>query len=163
MKSGSAVDIPVNGGVIGGYQPGSLAPALRPSGAMPGRSGRAPDAQAPLDPGVFGALVGLEAEAPGFLTELLEEFRDGCARRLAVMHAALRTGDAEALSFAAHGMRGSCGTLGAVRMAALARHLEDLPPTRAEERPILVARLETEYAAVRRALDEASPRPFPVS
>ena len=111
----------------------------------------------PLDAIVFGRLVALESGAPGFLAELLAEFESGVDRRMAALRDALRASDAEALAFAAHSLRGSCGTVGALRMAALANHLEYGNPTRTQRRA-LVSQLETEWAAVRSALDEVRSR-----
>jgi len=132
-------------------------PSRRPrrSGRVPGSSGVAPESLPidPLDGEVFGRLVALEAEAPGFLAELLGEFESGVSRRLTAMKDAVRNGDLEALAFAAHSIRGSCGTVGAMRMAALAHHVEYGNPTR-QQRPALVRQLEAEWDSVRRALGE---------
>jgi HPt (histidine-containing phosphotransfer) domain-containing protein len=131
----------------------------RVSGRIPGSPGEVPDPVAvePLDPGVFGVLLSLEADAPGFLAELVAEFRDSALRRVTALRDAVRTGDAEALKFAAHSLRGSCGTLGASGMAALAARLEDLPPASPEEGLPIVDRLQAEYEVVRRALDRHVP------
>jgi HPt (histidine-containing phosphotransfer) domain-containing protein len=127
----------------------------RRSGVVPGSSGVAPESLPidALDGVVFGRLVALEAEAPGFLAELVTEFEDGVTRRLAALRDAVRTGDGEALAFAAHSLRGSCGTVGAMRMAALANHLEYGSPTPSQARTI-VRQLRLEWDAVRRALGE---------
>jgi HPt (histidine-containing phosphotransfer) domain-containing protein len=108
----------------------------------------------PLDPRVFGVLTALEADSPGFLSELIDDFETGAVRRLEALHAAILSGDRVALAFAAHSLRGSCGTLGALRMARTAARLEDepMPLTAAAS---LVSGLNREYARVRRALDEA--------
>ena len=126
----------------------------RRSGNAPGTSGVAPELlpSDPLDPVVFGKLVTLEAEAPGFLVELVAEFESGINRRLSQLRDAVRTHDAEAIAYAAHSIRGSCGTIGALRMAALANHLEYGQPTRPQI-ATLVRQLATEWEAVRRALD----------
>jgi HPt (histidine-containing phosphotransfer) domain-containing protein len=130
------------------------------SGLVPGSSGVAPGTLPidPLDPVVFGRLVALEADAPGFLAELVAEFESGVDRRMAAVKDAVRTGDLEALAFAAHSIRGSCGTVGAMRMAALAHPLEYGNPTRAQIRA-LVRQLTLEWDSVRRALDEVHRRP----
>ena len=127
----------------------------RNSGLVPGSSGVAPESLPidALDRVVFGRLVALEAEAPGFLAELVTEFDAGVTRRLAVLRDAVRLGDVEAVVFAAHSIRGSCGTVGAMRMAALANHLEYGSPTPSQARA-LVRQLRLEWDAVRRALDE---------
>lgn len=126
----------------------------RRSGSAPGTSGVAPELlpSDPLDSVVFGKLVTLEAEAPGFLVELVAEFETGITRRLSQLRDAARTHDADGIAFAAHSIRGSCGTIGAMRMAALANHLEYGQPTRPQI-TALVRQLATEWEAVRRALD----------
>jgi HPt (histidine-containing phosphotransfer) domain-containing protein len=111
-----------------------------------------------LDAQVFGRLAALEAEAPGFLAELLGEFESGVNRRLAALRDAVRTGDVEAMTFAAHSISGSCGTVGALRMAGLAKYLEYGDPTRSQRRA-LVRQLELEWHCVRRALDAVRPCP----
>ena len=128
------------------------------SGVAPGSSGVAPESlpKEALDPVVFGRLVALEADAPGFLAELISEFESGVQRRLAALHAAVPADDDDAIEFAAHSIRGSCGTIGAMRMAALANHLEYGSPSRSEV-AALVRQLTLEWDAVRRALDGVRP------
>jgi two-component system sensor histidine kinase/response regulator len=109
----------------------------------------------PLDGDVFGKLVALEAEEPGFLAELVGEFQQGVVRRLVALRAAVDGSDGEALVFAAHSLRGSCGTVGARRMALIAGRLEDTPSVAPETVEPLLRQLEAEYEAVRHALDEA--------
>jgi HPt (histidine-containing phosphotransfer) domain-containing protein len=132
-------------------------PPPRHSGLVPGSSGVAPESLPidALDAQVFGRLVALEAEAPGFLAELVTEFEDGVTRRLAGLRDAVRTGDVEARAFAAHSLRGSCGTVGAMRMAALANHLEYGSPTPSQARA-LVRQLRLEWDAVQRALGQVT-------
>lgn len=141
----------------------STADATRRSGSLTEGSGAAPETLPiePLDREVFGVLVDLDVEEPGFLAELIAEFQSGVVKRMAAMHQAVRTGDAQALGFAAHAMRGSCGTLGAKSMASIARRLEDLPPGETKQGWSLVHRLEAEYEAVIRALDLAPLVPGP--
>jgi HPt (histidine-containing phosphotransfer) domain-containing protein len=128
------------------------------SGVAPGSSGVAPESlpSEALDPVVFGRLVALEADAPGFLAELVTEFESGIERRLAALHEAVPADDDDAIEFAAHSIRGSCGTIGALRMAAVANHLEYGSPTRSEI-GALVRQLTQEWDAVRRALDSVRP------
>jgi len=128
------------------------------SGVAPASSGVAPESLPieALDPVVFGRLVALEAEAPGFLAELVTEFEGGITRRLAALHEAVPADDDDAIEFAAHSIKGSCGTIGALRMATLANHLENGDPTRSEI-AALVRQLTLEWDAVRRALDGVCP------
>jgi HPt (histidine-containing phosphotransfer) domain-containing protein len=110
-----------------------------------------------LDEYVFRKLAALEAHEAGFLGEYLAEFHEGVARRLAAMRAAIDAGDGPGLASAAHGMRGSCGTLGAGRMAALAARMEELTPAATQAAGPLLHQLEAEYESVRRALDARVP------
>lgn len=135
-------------------------PAPEVSGEIAAGPGQMPDAPPPaaLDRRVLGSLGTLDADTPGFLRQIVGEFHEAASRRLAAIAEALRAGDAQALSFEAHGLRGSCGTLGASRMAILAGRLEALGrgSRTADGLPLLPA-LEREYQAVRRALDAAGP------
>ena len=85
---------------------------------------------------VAGRLAELFAETTPELLETLRDAHDG--------------GDAEALSRAAHKLKGSCQNVGATFMATLAGSLErgDAPAGAVDE-------LEAAYAPTRDALDEA--------
>jgi len=155
MKTDMATSQDTNPTYAGFYGETPRGPRGHRSGVTPGTPGVAPEslpAEA-LDPVVFGRLVALEAEAPGFLVELVSEFETGVNRRLAELRDAVRTNDAEAIGYAAHSIRGSCGTVGAMRMAALAHHLEYGQPSRPQI-AALVRQLGTEWGAVRDALSE---------
>src|ERR1700730_12569997 len=121
-------------------------PSSGPGGPAPESRGGAHDPLPPdaLDGTVFGKLVALEADEPGFLAELVGEFQEGARRRLAALHAALEAADASGLVFAAHSLRGSCATIGARRMAVLAGRLEDAPSLDRETASPLVRALEAE-------------------
>lgn len=128
------------------------------SGAIAVGPGETPDAPPPdaLDRRVFASLAALEAGMPGFLRQIMGEFHGAASRRLVAMGEALRAGNSAALAFEAHGLRGSCGTLGARRMAILAERLENMGREgRTEDGLPLLPALESEYEAVRRALDTA--------
>jgi HPt (histidine-containing phosphotransfer) domain-containing protein len=130
----------------------------RVSGPVAVGPGETPDALPPdaLDRRVFASLAALETDTPGFLCQIMAEFHEGASRRLVVLGKALRAGDAGALAFEAHGLRGSCGMLGARRMAILAGRLEAMGREgRPEDGLPLLPTLESEYEAVRRALDTA--------
>src|SRR5204863_98613 len=75
--------------------------------------------------------------------------------RLAAIADAVAAEDWKSLVAAAHSLRGSCGTVGARRMAALAGQMEDEPPTTSSIASPLLAQLQDEYEAVRRAIDDA--------
>jgi HPt (histidine-containing phosphotransfer) domain-containing protein len=128
------------------------------SGAIAVGPGETPDALPPdaLDRRVFASLVALETDMPGFLRQIIGEFHDEAGRHLVAISEAVRGGDAGALAFEAHGFRGSCGTLGAQRMAVITEHLEAMGREgRTEGGLSLLTALESEYEAARRALDTA--------
>src|SRR5437867_2806143 len=106
---------------------------------------------------VYTSLAYEQAEVPGFLAELSEEFQKGVGGQVAALRDAFRSGNTQALTFAAHSLRGCCGTIGANGMAALARSLEDAPPADPATGWPLIQRLEAEYEAVRRALEQYVP------
>jgi HPt (histidine-containing phosphotransfer) domain-containing protein len=108
----------------------------------------------PLDPEAFGRLAELETLSPGFLEELRVEFERGVEQRLVALREAVGSREMGAIATNAHGMRGSTGTLGAVRMTALANRLEYDHPT-VEEARELVSRLEAEYRSVKTVLAAA--------
>jgi len=130
----------------------------RVSGAIAVGSGETPDAPPPdaLDRRIFASLSALETDSPGFLCQIMGEFHEAASRRLVAIGEALRAGNAGALAFEAHGLRGSCNTLGARRMAILAGRLEAIGCAgRTEDGLPLLPALESEYETVRRALDTA--------
>ena len=108
-----------------------------------------------LDASVVGTLVALGADVPGFIGELVGEFVDSVQRHTSGMRLAVLHGDAEGLVFSAHSLKGTCGIIGARRMAALSRQVEEKAYAGGDETLPLIVRLEIEYAAVRIALDAA--------
>lgn len=78
-----------------------------------------------IDPEVWAALVALEnAGEPGFLAALVREFLDTAGPRLDRLRAANARGDASAVEWEAHSLKGSCGSLGASGMVRLCEQLE---------------------------------------
>ncbi len=94
----------------------------------------------------------MESQYPDLLAAFLLDSRE----RLQALHAALELGDAEEMRRAAHGFKGSCSNLGAIRLAALCEELE----RRAQSRQLvgthgLLKRTELEFDEVReRFLDQ---------
>jgi HPt (histidine-containing phosphotransfer) domain-containing protein len=78
----------------------------------------------------FPILEGLRAlqneREPALVAELVQEFLARAPQRIAKMQAALTAGDAAALAFEAHGLAGSCGVLGVLRLRIRCRELEEL-------------------------------------
>jgi HPt (histidine-containing phosphotransfer) domain-containing protein len=71
-------------------------------------------------------IVDLEAadDAPGLLHELVETFVQTSAAEIASMRAAIEAADADTLRRAAHGLKGSSASLGAVEVQRLAQEVE---------------------------------------
>jgi len=63
---------------------------------------------------------------PALVAELVDEFLSRAPQRIARMQAALTAGDAAALEFEAHGLAGSCGVLGVLRLRIRCRDVEEL-------------------------------------
>ena len=59
------------------------------------------------------------------LTELYTLCLDDAERRIGLMHTLLEAGDGDAYRRAAHAIRGGCGMLGALELAALAGEMEE--------------------------------------
>jgi len=102
---------------------------------------------------VFANLKSLGSDIPGFMAQLVAEFADSVQRHTRGMRLAILHGDAEGLGFAAHSLKGSCGIIGARRMAAMTRQIEETANRGGNETLPLVVALEVEYRSVRIALD----------
>jgi HPt (histidine-containing phosphotransfer) domain-containing protein len=91
-----------------------------------------------------------------FLVELIDAYFADTPRLLATMRQALATGDACALRRAAHTLKGSSGSFGALRLASLCRDLEARAGAGAfaDARNVL-AQVEAEYARGKPALTAA--------
>jgi signal transduction histidine kinase/HPt (histidine-containing phosphotransfer) domain-containing protein/ActR/RegA family two-component response regulator len=89
-----------------------------------GSAGHPADAAAgSLDPHV---LADLHALGPEFVRESVALFLGTTPKKLSALEDALRRGDRAGLEQKAHGLRGSCGLIGAPRMMALCARLEEL-------------------------------------
>jgi CheY-like chemotaxis protein/HPt (histidine-containing phosphotransfer) domain-containing protein len=107
----------------------------------------------PLDQSVLADLRELGDQ--GFLAELYELFLEDVPAQLEALRKDIEGGDAPSVERVAHTLKGSCGNIGATRMAAICAELEeagrsgDLPCALA-----LAARLKAELGRVRVALEE---------
>lgn len=80
---------------------------------------------------------------------LLDAYLGDSEERLHSLRQALRDGNAEALSKAAHSFKGSCSNLGAAALADLCCQLETLArEQRLVEAPAMIERIEREFAIV---------------
>lgn len=104
----------------------------------------------------FAVLLSLEEAQvegePDLVVELIDLYTEDAPRRLAAIRRAWAAGDLAALSWAAHGLKGSSASLGARQVATLCDKLERLSGTellRGGE--MLLTCLELEFARVRLA------------
>ncbi len=105
-----------------------------------------------VDPLILDGLRALQIEhEPSLVAELVGQFLSRAPERISRMQAALTAGDAAALEFEAHGLAGSCGVLGVLRLRIRCRELEEL----ARQGALAQARAALEE--VIRCLQEASP------
>ncbi len=108
-----------------------------------------------LDPNTLDALRGLEEGGDDdLLGELIDLFFEDAPGRIAGMRDAVTREDWPALASWAHSLKGSCGSLGAVRMADLCARLERLGRTGGDrfEAELTLRELEGQYALVGDAL-----------
>jgi HPt (histidine-containing phosphotransfer) domain-containing protein len=108
-----------------------------------------------LDTSVVRTLIALGGDEPGFVAEMVGDFADSVRRHTRAMRVAVQHADAAALMAAAHALQGSCGIIGARRMAETSRAIEEnARAAGGGHRTLpLILRLESEYRAVRAALD----------
>jgi CheY-like chemotaxis protein/HPt (histidine-containing phosphotransfer) domain-containing protein len=115
------------------------------------QEGRAPEHDADM----ISALKALtRGGGNDLLSEMVDLFIKDAAERLDALRSALVNEDGKSFYIAAHALKGSCGNLGAKRMAALCDYLEEQGRAgRVRGLAPLVATLEEEFANVRRALE----------
>ena len=79
-----------------------------------------------LDPEIVARLRSLADDDGMFLVDLRETFVTSSIEQIASVRAAIKSNDAESLCRAAHTFKGSSANVGATRLSALARSLEEL-------------------------------------
>jgi HPt (histidine-containing phosphotransfer) domain-containing protein len=77
-----------------------------------------------LDRATLESLWELGGDTPSLLEDVAERFIDTAPMDIAVLAGAVATGDLAAAARAAHALKGSCGAVGAMRMARLAAEIE---------------------------------------
>jgi HPt (histidine-containing phosphotransfer) domain-containing protein len=112
-----------------------------------------------LDPHTLAALRGLDDE-DDLLSQLIDLFLADAPARLAKMRDAIARADWVALGDYAHSLKGSCATLGALRMAELCDWLERHDHTGgAAGAATACEELAMQYERVRAALERERLRP----
>jgi CheY-like chemotaxis protein len=141
------------GEVLGRWipQPGTEASAPEDTDGT-GAPGIATDS---LDPSVLASLRQLQEDGePDLLAELAALFLEDVPNQLEALREALEGDDALSVERIAHTLKGSCGNMGATRMATICAELQDVGHSKELERtPVLVERLEAEFGRVRQALE----------
>ena len=103
---------------------------------------------------MFGQLKELEEGAPGFLKDLARQFLEQAVQQRALIGDVIRARDGESLFRAAHLLKGSAGSLGALPLMELFRSLEAAGGDRAwAVAEGLLPRIDAELARVRTALE----------
>ncbi|MDQ3302653.1 MAG: response regulator [Actinomycetota bacterium] len=96
-----------------------------------------------------------EEGEPDILEELVEIFLGDAPRQLETLREATETVDARSVKRIAHTLKGSCGNMGAVRMAALCGELEAIGHSEdLGAAPAHIFRLEEEFGRVRAAFEQ---------
>ena len=109
-----------------------------------------------IDTETIDALRSLQEEGEDdLLVELIDLFLQDAPGRISALRAAVDAGDWGRVSERAHSLKGSCGSLGAVQMAALCARLEAMGRDAATrpEAPPLQDELERQFGLVRDALE----------
>ena len=138
--------------------------AVRPgAGSVPAKGPPAPAPRPPapepasepvLDRAALDAIVAIQG--PGdedLVEELASIFFSEAPPRMERLRAALKAGDFREVNREAHGLKGSSASLGAKRLAGVARRLEDLSHhAMPAETADLIRRIEEEHAFLREAI-----------
>lgn len=110
--------------------------------------------QSVIDPAVWADLLESLGDDADFVAELLETYFDDSSRLLAAMQEALSTGNAEDLRRAAHSLKSSSASFGAIRLSNKCKELEDMGKAGALEGAAeQIDHIAAEYAKTRAALE----------
>lgn len=111
------------------------------------------DEPSPIDVGKLRASLE-DVGVPAVFRELVAVFLHDTPDRLAALRAAATAGDARAVRFAAHTLKGTCGYLGAEGLVRICRELEAVASAGAVAPDLpLLAELDAEFRRVRAALE----------
>jgi len=109
-----------------------------------------------LDMTITSQLLDLDEEEPGFISDVIDSFFRNAEESVARMKAAIENGDLDVLHSAAHMMRGSSQQLGARRLGATCREVEET--TTMKDAKSILATVESELEGARRALTNIAER-----
>jgi len=110
--------------------------------------------QSVIDPAAWADLLESVGGDADFVAELLETYFDDSSRLLVAMQEALSTGNAEDLRRAAHSLKSSSASFGAIRLSNKCKELEDMGKAGALEGTAeQIAHIAAEYEKARAALE----------
>ncbi len=136
--------------------PGRVEPPVA-SGAAPPPGPAVAVADPLLEPGPLAKIRALQRPGqPSLLGKIIGLYLASSPPLLQALREAVSQGDAVALTEAAHSLKSSSANLGATRLAALCKDLEQRGrEQRLENSPDLLASVESQYAEVQQALKQA--------
>lgn len=103
---------------------------------------------------MFGQLKELEAGAPGFLKDLVRQFLEQGIKQISLIREFCRVRDGDGLHRAAHLLKGSAGSMGALALMGILKGLESAGQTRAwAETEKLLSSMDAEFLRVKAALE----------
>lgn len=127
-----------------------------PAPAPSAGSSLATEEEPSVDGSRLEGLAGLRgADGRSLLASFVTSFTGRSPDRMATLRRCCETGDDSALVAAAHELKGSAGTIGAVRVAALSAELERLGTKAFVARPLILDELEEELKTAGRLLNDA--------
>jgi HPt (histidine-containing phosphotransfer) domain-containing protein len=110
--------------------------------------------QSVIDPAVWADLLESLGGDADFVADLLETYFDESSRLLVAMQEALSTGNAEDLRRAAHSLKSSSASFGAIRLSNECKELENMGKAGAiESAAEQIDHIAAEYAKTRAALE----------
>lgn len=112
-------------------------------------------AEAPLDPEVLASLRQLQQDTgEDILSELIGMFLEDAPSQIEEIRQALREADPQSLEHTAHALKGTSGTMGAIRMSAISSELQDVGRSGdLSDASGKVAHLEGEFVQAKAALE----------
>ncbi len=109
-----------------------------------------------LDPTALDNLLATVGGDEAFLAEMIDTFLDDAPKLLAAMHHAVDDANAGELRRAAHTLKSNSANFGAMNLSKLCKELEEIVKSGALDGAAEgIARMEAEYAQVKRALETA--------
>jgi HPt (histidine-containing phosphotransfer) domain-containing protein len=137
-------------------EPGTGGPAAVGVNPLSGTDGSTEPAADPVDLERLESLSSLRtADGTSLLASFVDAFVRRSGERIRAIRAAATDPEPRALELAAHELKGSAGTIGATRVAALCAELELDGPQALGRRPGLLDELEGELDLAGRALTDA--------